>query len=183
MNTNLIKKYLEYTNSDEAHAVLYAKKYLNASKGHWVDIYDYYLDPYTDNPLGFKTVTCQLYKRTLNPKYPPKSQFMAHGKLDQSSYITAARALTWETANTDIEKQKNLGIKGKAYILKGTCLGLQHPKNYFKSDAPDEIKALANHLNDRTSPLWDVAYKYANPPEYVYKLKSVKRLHILEELF
>jgi hypothetical protein len=43
-------------------------------------------------------------------------------------------------------------------------------KDYFRSDAPPEIKALANNLYDRTNPLWDKAMQYINEPEFVYEV-------------
>jgi hypothetical protein len=46
-------------------------------------------------------------------------------------------------------------------------------KNYFRDDAPPEIKALANNLYNRTNPLWDKAMQYLNKPEFVYKIKQV----------
>ena len=47
------------------------------------------------------------------------------------------------------------------------------------SNAPEEIKALAKNLYDRTDPLWDFAVAYINREEqyfYKYKLADVKRL-------
>lgn len=35
-------------------------------------------------------------------------------------------------------------------------------KNFFRDDAPPEVKALANNLYDRTNPLWDRALQYAD---------------------
>ena len=40
MNDKILKKYLEYTDSEEAFAVLFVKKYLAQTKGRWVDIGD-----------------------------------------------------------------------------------------------------------------------------------------------
>jgi hypothetical protein len=38
MDEKLLKKYLEYTATEEALAVLFVKKHLIKAKGHWVDI-------------------------------------------------------------------------------------------------------------------------------------------------
>jgi hypothetical protein len=46
-------------------------------------------------------------------------------------------------------------------------------KNYFRDDAPPEIKALAKDLHDRTNTLWDKAMQYVNTPEFVYEVKQV----------
>ena len=40
MDDRLLKKYLEYANTEEAYAVLFVKKHLTQAKGRWVDIAD-----------------------------------------------------------------------------------------------------------------------------------------------
>jgi hypothetical protein len=47
-------------------------------------------------------------------------------------------------------------------------------KNFFRDDAPPEIKALTKNLYDRTNKLWDKAMLYVNKPEFVYKIKQVR---------
>ena len=47
-------------------------------------------------------------------------------------------------------------------------------KDFFREDAPPEIMALAENLNDRTSPLWDKAMKYAIEPEFVYAIRRIQ---------
>ncbi len=47
-------------------------------------------------------------------------------------------------------------------------------KNFFSDDAPPEIKALANNLNDRTDPLWDRAMQYVIQPDFVFEIRSAK---------
>ena len=46
--------------------------------------------------------------------------------------------------------------------------------DFFRNDAPPEIKALANNLSDRSDPLWDKALQYANTPEYVYEIRQAR---------
>ena len=46
--------------------------------------------------------------------------------------------------------------------------------NFFREDAPPEVKALAANLSDRTNPLWDIALQYANRPEFVYEIRRAK---------
>ena len=40
MDDKLLRKYREYANTEEAFAVLFVKKHLAQTKGHWVDIVD-----------------------------------------------------------------------------------------------------------------------------------------------
>jgi hypothetical protein len=51
---------------------------------------------------------------------------------------------------------------------------LRDNKHFFRDDAPPEIRALAENLNDRTNPLWDVALKYAVRPEFVYEVRRIQ---------
>ena len=46
--------------------------------------------------------------------------------------------------------------------------------NFFRDDAPPEIKELAKNLSDRTHRLWDKAMRYVLEPEFVYKIKNVR---------
>ncbi len=116
----LFRKYIEYASSDEALAVLFVKKHLKKSAGHWIDIIDY--ESYHDlsyDDLEFKSVICGIYKRNIKPEYPPKSNFQVNGKFDEDNYYKAVRAITWSTAQEDIEKQKRKGIKGPKYEIRG----------------------------------------------------------------
>ncbi|MCW7554961.1 hypothetical protein NX722_20525 [Endozoicomonas gorgoniicola] len=83
MNEKLLNKYLEYAGSEEAIAVLFVKKHLQKSKGHWVDISDCRRYDMSDNDLHFRFVHDSLFKRKLKPKYPPKSKFTFNGKLNE----------------------------------------------------------------------------------------------------
>jgi hypothetical protein len=116
----LLKKYIKYASSDEALAVLFVKKELLKSKGHWVDIIDF--EPYNDisfEDLEFKFVVCGLYQRKIKPEYPPKSNFKVNGKFDEENYYKSIRAITWSTAQEDIQQQKRNGIKGIKYEIRG----------------------------------------------------------------
>ena len=68
-----LRKYIEYASTDEARAVLFVKKQLRKSAGHWIDVIDF-VSYKTDssNALEFKFVVCGLYKKKLKPAYPPK---------------------------------------------------------------------------------------------------------------
>ncbi|MEK8020962.1 MAG: hypothetical protein VSS75_029175 [Candidatus Parabeggiatoa sp.] len=112
------KQYLDYASTDEARAVLFAKKHLKKSSGHWVDvIHCKAYQSESPNILEFKLVVCGLYKRKLKPSYPPK---ITHdGKFDEREYYLAVRAITWETANKDISQQKSKGIKGELFEIRG----------------------------------------------------------------
>ena len=73
MDDKLFKKYLEYANTEEAFAVLFVKKHLARAKGHWVDIVDCRRYEMSSDNLHFRFVIGGLYKRKIQPKYPPKS--------------------------------------------------------------------------------------------------------------
>ncbi len=174
MNDNLLKKYLQYASTDESFAVIFVKKHLLQSKGHWVDIVDYRRYEMSSDDLHFRFVVGGLYKRKIQPNYPSKSAFTIDGKFDEHQYRLTVRALTWETAHKDIEQQKLNDEPARKFKLTGVSYDINRNNNgYFKDDAPLEIKALAKDLNDRTNPLWDKAMRYINKPEFVYKIKQI----------
>lgn len=87
------------------------------------------------------------------------------------------RAITWEVAHTDIEQQKAKRVSPLKFEIKGVSYDKNAGnKGFFRDDAPLEIKALAENLNDRTNPLWDKALQYANAPEYVYEVRQARVL-------
>ena len=177
MDEKLLRRYREYASTEEAFAVLLVKKHLGEAKGHWVDIVNcrrYEMSP--DN-MHFRFVVGGLFKRNMHPKYPPRSNCTTNGVFDERAYYLMTRAITWETAHTDIEQQK----ANKISPLKFEIKGVSYDKNagnsgFFKSDAPPEIKALAANLRDRTDPLWDKALQYANAPEFVYEVRQARVL-------
>jgi len=84
------------------------------------------------------------------------------------------RAITWETAHKDIEQQKSKNVAASKFKITGVSYDINRDnKNYFRDDAPPEIKALANNLYDRTDPLWGKAMQYVREPEFVYRIKQV----------
>jgi len=175
MDDKLLKKYLKYANTDEALAVLFVKKNLTQAKGHWIDIADCNRYEMSSDNLHFRFVVGGLYKRKIQPQYPPKSTYTIDGKFDEGGYYLMVRAITWETAHKDIEQQKlkkvvaqKFKITGVSYLQKRTA------NDFFRDDAPPEIKALANDLLDRTNLLWDHAMKYINESEFVYEIKQVR---------
>lgn len=175
MDHRLLQRYREYASSEEAFAVLLVKKHLAQAKGHWVDVVNcrrYELSP--DN-MHFRFVVGGLFKRKIQPDYPLRSAYTINGKLDERAYYLMARAITWETAHTDIEQQKAKRVTP----LKFEIEGVSYDKNksstgYFRDDAPPEIKALADNLYDRTNPLWDNALHYINAPEFVYEIRKAR---------
>lgn len=178
MDDTLLKKYLEYANTEESFAVLFVKKHLAQAKGHWVDIGNYRRYEMSPDNLHFRFVVGSLYRRKIHPQYLHRSLYTNNGKFDERGYYLMTRAITWETAHTDIEQQK---IR-KVVPLKFEVTGVSYDKNrnnksYFRDDAPPEIQALADNLYDRTNPLWDRAIQYVNAPEYVYE---VRRARIIE---
>ena len=177
MDERLLKRYREYASSEEAFAVLLVKKHLAQAKGHWVDVVNcrrYEMSP--DN-MHFRFVVGGLFKRKIHPKYPPQSDYTINGKFDERAYYLMTRAITWETAHTDIEQQKARRIAPQKFEIKGVSYDKNAGnKGFFRADAPPEIKALAKNLNDRTNPLWDRALQYANAPEFVYEVRQARVL-------
>ena len=126
------------------------------------------------DPLHFRFVVGGLYKRKIQPQYPSKSVYTIDGKFDERGYYLMVRAITWETAHKDIEQQKSKNIASRKFKITGISYDKNRSnKDFFREDAPLEIKALANNLNNRTNPLWDRALQYANKPEFVYEIKKV----------
>lgn len=174
MNDKLLKKYLEYASTEEAMAVLFVKKHLAQAKGHWVDVVACRRYEMSSDNLHFRFVIGGLYKRKIQPQYPSKSAYTVDGKFDERGYYLMTRAITWETAHKDIGQQKSKNVTPSKFKI----TGVSYPKNrsednYFRDDAPPEIKALAKNLNDRTNPLWDRAMQYVDDQEFVYEIKQV----------
>ena len=162
MDDKLLKKYIEYANTEEAFAVLFVKKYLPQAKGHWVDIVDCRRYEMSSDKLHFRFV------------YPSKSAYTIDGKFDEHAYYLMIRAITWETAHKDIEQQKSKNGAARKFKITGVSYDQNRSnRDYFRDDAPPEIKALAKDLYDRTNPLWDKAMQYVNKPKFVYKIKQV----------
>jgi hypothetical protein len=175
MDDRLLKKYLEYANSDEAFAVLFVKKHLVQAKGHWVDIADCRRYEISSDNMHFRFVVGSLYQRKIHPHYPPKSAYTVDGNFNEREYYLRARAITWETAHKDIEQQKSKGMVCRKFKITGVIYDKHRDnKHFFRDDAPPEIRALAENLNDRTNPLWDVALKYAVRPEFVYEVRRIQ---------
>jgi hypothetical protein len=174
MDDKLLKKFLEYASTDEAFAVLFVKKYLAQAKGHWVDIVDYQRYEMSSDNLHFRFVVGGLYKRKIQPQYPSQTAFTIDGEFDERAYYLMIRAITWETAHKDIEQQKLKKVAASKFKITGVSYDKNRDnKNYFRDDAPPEIKALANNLYDRTNPLWGKAMQYVSEPEFVYKIKQI----------
>jgi len=175
MDNKLLNKYLRYANTDEACAVLFVKKHLAQAKGHWVDIVDCRRYEMSSDNLHFRFVVGGLYKRKIKPQYPSKSVYSIDGKFDEHRYYMMVRAITWEASHRDIEQQKSKNVASRKFKITGISYDKNRSnKDYFRGDAPPEIKALANNLLDRTNPLWDIALKYANEPEFVYEIKKIR---------
>jgi len=175
MDEKLLRRYREYANTDEAFAVLLVKKHLTQSKGHWVDVSNCRRYEMSTDPMHFRFVVGGLFKRKIQPKYPPRSDYTSNGIFDERAYYLMTRAITWEAAHTDIEHQKVKRIAPVKFELQGVSYNKNAGnKNFFRDDTPPEIKALANNLQDRTNPLWDRALQYANAPEFVYEVRKAQ---------
>jgi len=125
--------------------------------------------------MHFRFVVGRLYVRKLHPSYPPKSAFTVNGRFSEDRYYLMIRAITWETAHKDMNQQKAAKVRPLNFKMRGVSYDRnRHNANFFRKDAPPEIKALAADLSDRTNPLWDTALKYANAPEFVYEIRQAK---------
>lgn len=177
MDQRLLKKYREYANTEEAFAVLFVKKHLAQAKGNWVDVVNCRRYEMSSDDLHFKFVVGVLYERRIQPQYSPRSSYTINGKFDERTYYSMVRAITWETAHKDIEQQKSKRVKPVKFEITGVSYDKnRNNKDYFREDAPQEIKALANNLHDRTDPLWDKAVQYVNGPEFVYEVRQARIL-------
>lgn len=175
MDDRLLEKYLDYVNTEEAFAVLFVKKHLAQAKGHWVDIVKCRRYEMSSDKLHFKFVIGGLYKRRIHPQYPAKSAYTINGIFDERGYRQMTRAITWETAHTDIGQQKSKHVAASKFEITGVSYDKnQDNKDFFRNDAPPEIKALADNLLDRTNPLWDKAVQYIKEPEFVYEVREVR---------
>lgn len=174
MKDHLLKRYRRYAKTDEALAILFVKRHLKQAKGKWVDIVDCRRYEMSSNNLHFRFVLGSLYKRKIRPQYYSKSEYTIEGKFDEHRYYLMTRALTWETAHKDIAQQKSKNTASQRFKITGISYDKnRNNKDFFRKDAPPEIKALASNINDRTNPLWDRALQYANKPEFVYEIKKV----------
>lgn len=174
MDDTLLKRYLEYASSEEAKAVLFVKNQIAQAKGHWVDILNCRRYCESGDPFHFKCVMGGLFRRRIQTQYPRKSAFSKDGRFDERTYYLAVRAITWEAAHRDIEQHKSKRASHLRFKLTGIFY-VRHrtQKNFFRDDAPPEIKTLAANLNNRTNPLWGKAVRYINSQESVYRAKLV----------
>ncbi|MGN7918748.1 hypothetical protein [Lysobacter sp. 22409] len=177
MDDRLLKRYREYANTEEAFAVLFVKQHLTQAKGHWIDVVNFRRYEMSPENMHFRFVVGGLYRRKIRPHYPPRSAYTINGKFDERGYYLMTRAVTWETAHTDIEQQKAKKVQPLKFEVTGVSYDRNRDnKSFFRDDAPPEIKALANNLQDRTDPLWDKAMQYVNGPEFVYEVRKAKVL-------
>ncbi|WP_205747408.1 hypothetical protein [Desulfopila sp. IMCC35006] len=172
-----LKEYLKYASTDEARAVLFVKKQIKESAGHWIDIIDC-VSYQNDNPndLEFKLVICGHYKRILKPKYPPKSNFIFNGKLNEKEYYLSVRAITWETAHKDISQQKSKGIKGVMFEIKGVKYNKNRGK--FIKDPPWLNSPAWKNVDIHSLRGADRSYvqQFLAPPDWRYEIKSIRKL-------
>lgn len=175
----LMNKYTKYAMSDKGKAEKFVRKHLKqANNKVWVEIIEIDAPKYYEiGYMQFKTVVCELYPRTTQPKYPPKSQYP-----DKDDYKLVCNAIEWETAQKDIRTQKRNGEKVVRYRIEGAVyLNAKDRPPMFVKSAPDYIKALANDVKDKSNSAWEEAYKYLNPEymnydEYKYKIRSIEKI-------
>jgi hypothetical protein len=172
-----LRKYLEYASTDEARAVIFVKKELRKSKGHWIDVVDCFsYQNHDPSVLEFKYVVCGLYKRKLKPNYPPKQNFIINGKVNEKKYYLSVRAITWETAQKDISQQKNKGIKGDIFEIKGVKYNKNRGKfikepPWLDSPAWKDVDIYSLRGADRS-----YVQQFIAPPDWRYEIKSIRKL-------
>jgi hypothetical protein len=175
-----LRKYLEYASSEEARAVLFVKKHLNKASGRWIDIIDcvpYQSDSIED--LEFKLVVCGIFARNIKPKYPPKKNFIFSGKFDEREYYLAVRAITWETAHTDIDQQKSNGIKGEKFEIRAVKYNKNRGKFIKRPPWLDNPTWKdINVYSLRGMCRGDRAYvkQFLAPPDWHYEIKSIRKI-------
>ncbi|MFN8529776.1 MAG: hypothetical protein U0670_14310 [Anaerolineae bacterium] len=174
MDEKLFARYLEYASTDQAKAILFVKKNMPQSTEKWVDIISCERYEASEDKLHFRFVEYGLYKRILKPKYPPKSEFTDNGGFDEESYYTAVRAITWEVANLDIEQQKAKRVVGEKYRITGVRYNKNQGKYRTKPPWLDPDSAF--YGTPPQSIRWRERRLYEYEPEWVYEIKSIKKL-------
>lgn len=175
MNEKLLAMYLEHASTDAAMAILFVKKNTQQSGEKWVDIVGCERYGSSEDKLQFRFVEYGLYKRTLKPKYPPKSEFTDNGKFDEKNYYIAVRAITWETANIDIGQQKAKGVVGEKYRITGVRYNKNEGK--YRSRPPWLDPNSAFYGASPSSFRWRDRLLYEYEPEWVYEIKSTTKLN------
>src|SRR5262245_37677284 len=99
MDDRLLKRYREYSSTEEAFAVLLVKKHLAQAKGRLVDVVNFRRYEMSSDPMHFRFVVGGLFERKVQPQYPPRSSCTINGKFDERGYYLMTRAITWETAH------------------------------------------------------------------------------------
>lgn len=174
MNEKLLAMYLKHASTDDAMAILFVKKNMQQSAGKWVDIINCERYELSEDKLHFRFVEYRLYKRTIKPKYPPKSEFTKNGKFDTRGYYTAVRAITWEAANLDIEQQKVKGVVGEKYRISAVRYNKNKGKHRTKPPWLDP-----NSARYGGSPYTRGERRlYEYEPEWVYEIKSIKKISL-----
>jgi len=132
-----------------------------------------------------KQVVCNLEVLNANFSKELSNPIIRQKKIfeNNADYYLACRSITYNVAHKDIKEQKERGVKGEKYIIEGIRYFDRSKKkpSYFIESAPEEIKNLANNLNDKTNPLWDVALKYTNEDyinfdNYGYKIIRIREI-------
>lgn len=180
MDKKLLERYHRYASSDEALAVLFVREHLPEAVGHWIDPEDFRRYEQSPDRLHFRFVVGGLYRRRLRPVYPPESAYTINGKFDEHNYAIVVRAITWEAAHKDISQQKAAKVQPVRFEVAGVSYDKNRSnKSFFSDDAPPEIKALANNLQDRTDPLWDRAMAFVNRPQFVYEIRRARVIGVV----
>lgn len=158
--------YIKYVENGESKAVYITRDIVETinTDGKWIDVLDIDRDWWDESHWRTNHFTVELFPRQTKPEYPKNAS------LEEKKYIT------WQTARTDIDKQRRQGYKGDKYRIYPKLVNMNKGK-YIT------VRALWNKRFER----W-VPSKWMTPscewrkrrielkPKWEYKIKAIQKL-------
>lgn len=107
-------EYTSYLKNGESAAVFLVRDLAVSIKTEkkWVHIVKMCNAENYNGQRYFNYIICELFDRKILPKYPTKKE---NEPLDQ--HKNQCKYITWQTAQEDINKQKEIGIEGTKFLL------------------------------------------------------------------